>query len=463
MILRLVGTAIVLVAGFLLTTKAIPAIWVWCGRRLGFRMRMTPITARRIQRFKRIRRGYYSFLAVCTLFVLSLFLELLVNTKPLAIYYDGRLAFPAVRAWLDKVIFFADINSFEAREDFGGLGKSEVDYDEFRRRCADPGLLDPQLEQARTSFERVQASFEKLEPPGPDATERQVKMYDFTKRQLEDRKASLAEAERAKSLFAGNGAWILTTLYPHSPEALRFDVGGTPPNAPSATKGIPLGTDVSGRDVLPLLFYGFRISLAFALLVAGVGYAMGVLVGGVQGYYGGWIDILSQRFVEIWGSIPFLFLIMIIGSLVTPTFFLLAVLMILLRSWLGITFYVRGEFYREKAKDYVQAAIGAGVSDWKIITKHILPNSLVPVVSFAPFGIVAFIGSLVSLDYLGFGLPPGTPSWGELLRQGLENVRFYPHLVYIPVIALASTLYAVVMIGEAVREAFDPKVFSRLR
>jgi len=148
---------------------------------------------------------------------------------------------------------------------------------------------------------------------------------------------------------------------------------------------------------------------------------------------------------------------------VRPTFMVLVVMLIVLRSWLGITYYVRGEFYREKAKDYVQAAIGAGVSDWKIITKHILPNSLVPVVTFAPFGIVAYISTLVSLDYLGFGLPPGTPSWGALLRQGLENVKFHPHLLLVPTIALAATLYAVVMIGEAVREAFDPKVFSRLR
>ena len=156
-------------------------------------------------------------------------------------------------------------------------------------------------------------------------------------------------------------------------------------------------------------------------------------------------------------------MIMILASLVQPTFGMLVVMLIVLRSWLGITYYVRGEFYREKSKDYVQAAIGAGVSDWKIITKHILPNSLVPVVTFAPFGIVAYISTLVSLDYLGFGLPAGTPSWGALLRQGLENVKFYPHLLIVPIAALAATLYAVVMIGEAVREAFDPKVFSRLR
>jgi microcin C transport system permease protein len=211
------------------------------------------------------------------------------------------------------------------------------------------------------------------------------------------------------------------------------------------------------------MLYGFRISLAFALVVAAIGYAIGVIVGGIQGYYGGWIDILSQRFVEIWGSIPFLFTIMIIASLITPSFVLLVAMMVVLQSWLGITFYIRGEFYREKAKDYVQAAIGTGVADWKIIVRHILPNSLVPLVTFAPFGIVAYIGALVSLDYLGYGLPPGTPSWGALLRQGLDNVRFYPHLTIIPTTALAATLYAVVMIGEAVREAFDPKVFSRLR
>jgi microcin C transport system permease protein len=154
---------------------------------------------------------------------------------------------------------------------------------------------------------------------------------------------------------------------------------------------------------------------------------------------------------------------MIIASLITPSFALLVALMVVLQSWLGITYYIRGEFYREKAKDYVQAAIGTGVADWKIIVRHILPNSLVPLVTFAPFGIVAYIGALVSLDYLGYGLPPGTPSWGALLRQGLDNVRFYPHLTIIPTTALALTLYAVVMIGEAVREAFDPKVFSRLR
>ena len=128
-----------------------------------------------------------------------------------------------------------------------------------------------------------------------------------------------------------------------------------------------------------------------------------------------------------------------------------------------MTYYMRGEFYREKAKDYVQAAIAMGCNNWTVMMKHILPNSLVPVVTFAPFSIVGYITTLVSLDYLGFGLPVGTPSWGILLDQGMKYIKYYPHLIIIPSVALALTLFTVVMIGEAVREAFDPKVFSRLR
>ena len=256
---------------------------------------------------------------------------------------------------------------------------------------------------------------------------------------------------------------MIMPLYPHHYDEYRLDLDKNPPNKPSFAQGIPLGTDMSGRDVVPILLYGFRISLVFALVVAALGYTIGIIVGGTQGYYGGWTDIVSQRFQEIWSSIPFLFTIMIIASMITPNLILLIILLVVLRSWIGITYYVRGEFYREKAKDYVQAAIGAGVSDKKIIMGHILPNALVPVVTFAPFGIVGYIGALVSLDYLGFGLPTGTPSWGALLRAGLENVKFYPHLAIVPSAALAITLFCVVMIGEAVREAFDPKVFSRLR
>jgi microcin C transport system permease protein len=363
---------------------------------------------------------------------------------------------------VDKFVPFVSVSSFQKRSDFGQIGDSEVDYRLFARWEGNPASLRSEAEAASAAAASERKAAE-AEAPAPDAGE-------FQKRKHERRMAAVAKKEadarllvRSAEVFARGDAWVVMPLYPYGPADLRLDLRGNPPNAPSVEQGVPLGTDQSGRDVVPLLLYGFRLSLAFALVVTAIGEAFGILVGGIQGYWGGWVDIASQRFVEIWGSIPFLFVMMILASMVTPTFLILAVMLTVLRSWIAITFYVRGEFYREKSKDYVQAAIGTGVSDWKIITKHILPNSIVPIVTFTPFALVGYIGALVSLDYLGFGLPPGTPSWGALLRQGLENVKEYPHLTVVPTLALAGTLYAVVMIGEAVREAFDPKVFSRLR
>ncbi|MEA3307630.1 MAG: ABC transporter permease subunit, partial [Elusimicrobiota bacterium] len=276
-----------------------------------------------------------------------------------------------------------------------------------------------------------------------------------------DIEKEIGEIRRNVEVFTSGKAWIIMPLYPYSPHEHILDLPERPPNKPYLAH--PMGTDDSGADVLAQLFYGFRISLSFALIVAFIGYTAGAIVGGIMGYFGGWVDIALQRFIEIWGSIPFLFTIMIMASIVAPGFWLLAIFLVILRSWIGITYYIRGEFYREKAKDYVQAAIAMGASEWSVMMKHILPNSLVPLVTFAPFGIVAYIGSLVSLDYLGFGLPVGTPSWGTLLDQGMKYIKYYPHLIITPSVAFAFTLFTVVMIGEAVREAFDPKVFSRLR
>ena len=452
---------IVFVGGWYLTRNFIPFAIVRVGRLFGFQMKATPITKKRIQRFKRIRRGYFSFLIISTLFIISFFLELIINEKPLIVHYDGKTAFPAVSHWLKETIPFLSISSFQKKDDFGQAGRGPVNYPLFAQCVDDPSLIDPLIVKAAAKLEKAKKRFERLEVPGPNASETKKGIYASRKKSHERATDQLANLQRAKEDFSNGKAWVLPTLYPWSPTSLRLEKA--PPNQPSMVLGIPLGTTTEGRDVLTLLVYGFRISLRFALLVAFCGYCFGVIVGAIQGYYGGWVDILTQRFVEIWGSIPFLFTIMIIASMITPSFMVLVILMIVLRSWLGITYYVRGEFYREKAKDYVQAAIGAGVSDWRIITRHILPNSLVPVVTFAPFGIVAYISSLVSLDYLGFGLPPGTPSWGNLLKQGLENLHHNPHLVTVPVLALALTLFSVVMVGEAVREAFDPKVFSRLR
>lgn len=269
-------------------------------------------------------------------------------------------------------------------------------------------------------------------------------------------------ALRAQYEQEGEGNWVLLPPYPFHPnESLLTDpdLPGNPPHPPSARHW--LGTDDRARDVFARLVYGFRISITFALGVVAGSYALGMAVGACLGYFGGRVDMYGQRLVEIWSGIPFLYTVIIISSIVKPGLIVLMAILALFR-WMGSSFYVRGEFYREKAKDYVAAAVAQGESSPSIMFRHVLPNALTPVISFAPFSLVAAISSLVALDFLGFGVPAPTPSWGELVGQGLNNITDW-HLVVFPLGALFSTLLMVVFIGEAVREAFDPKVFSRLR
>ena len=265
--------------------------------------------------------------------------------------------------------------------------------------------------------------------------------------------------------------WVLLPPYPYSPNESLLEQEGFPPHPPSAEH--LFGTDDRGRDVFVRLAYGFNISLTFAALVTLISFALGIVVGAALGYLGGKIDLLGQRTIEIWASLPFLYTVIIVSSIVVPVYlpgrsqllqpaFWLLVVILSAFGWMGITYYVRGEFYREKAKDYVGAALAMGASEPIIMFKHILPNALTPVVSFAPFAIVANIASLVALDFLGFGLPAPTPSWGELIGQGMNNLTKW-WLVFYPLGAVFLTLLLVVFIGEAVREAFDPKEFSRLR
>ena len=267
------------------------------------------------------------------------------------------------------------------------------------------------------------------------------------------------------------GNWAILPLYPYSPTESLLDLPGTPPHPPSWQH--IFGTDDRGRDIFARLAYGFNVSLTFALLVLAISYAVGITVGAVLGYFGGKLDILGQRVIEVWSSLPFLYTIIIVSSIVVPVYmpgrnlvlqpsFWLLILILTAFDWMGITYYVRGEFYREKAKDYVGAAIAMGASDRSIIFKHILPNSLTSAISFAPFVVVGNIGALVALDFLGFGLPAPTPSWGELIGQGMENLTKW-WLVFFPLAALFLTLLLIVFIGEAIREAFDPKEYSRLR
>ena len=263
---------------------------------------------------------------------------------------------------------------------------------------------------------------------------------------------------------ADEGNWVLMPIIPYSPtENLLKDPSvkglGRPPHPPSGAHW--LGTDNRGRSVLARLVYGFRTSITFALGVVLISYTIGMAVGAVLGFFGGTVDILGQRVVEIWSGLPFLYTVIIVSAIVRPNIWWLIAILALF-GWMRITMYMRGEFYREKSKDYVAAAIAQGDSNRSIMFGQILPNALTPLISFAPFAIVSAISSLVALDYLGFGLQPPTPSWGEMVNQGLQNINKW-HLVFFPLAALFGTLLMVVFIGEAIREAFDPKVFSRLR
>jgi len=216
-----------------------------------------------------------------------------------------------------------------------------------------------------------------------------------------------------------------------------------------------LGTDDRGRDLLARLLYGFRLSVLFALIVTIASTAFGILFGAVQGYFAGWIDIAMERFKEMWGAMPTLYMLIIFSSLFSASFWLLVVLLTVF-GWLGIAAYVRAEFLKNRTLDYVRAARALGQSNWKIMRRHILPNSLTPVVTLVPFEMAASIGALTSLDFLGLGVPPGTPSLGELLNQGKENLdAWWISLSTFGV--LVVTLLLLILIGDALRDALDPR------
>lgn len=354
--------------------------------------RSVSIFWKRIQKFRKIKRGYYSFLVLVVAYVISFFLPLLINNKALIVSYNGDWFFP--------------IAGYYSAETFGLTTIGEPNYREL------------------------------------------------------------------KEIFKKQGKnWVLMPPYPYSATESLFDLPGVPPHPPSVQHWF--GTDDRARDVFARLAYGFNVSLTFALIVTAIGEAIGVTVGALLGYFGGKLDILGQRFIEIWSSLPFLYTIIIISSIVVPRYlperilirqpsFWILVTIVVAFMWMGMTYYIRGEFYREKARDYVAAAMATGVSESGIIFRHILPNALTPVVSFAPFSVVFAITELVALDFLGFGLPAPTPSWGELIWQAMDNLTKW-WLVFFPLGAMFVTLLLVVFIGEAIREAFDPKEYSRLR
>jgi microcin C transport system permease protein len=270
---------------------------------------------------------------------------------------------------------------------------------------------------------------------------------------------------RARFAAARQGDWVLLAPLPYGPNENCYPGQSFKPRPPDFAGRHYFGTDEVNRDILARLLYGLRNSLIFSVGFVVLTYGIGVAIGCAMGYFGGGFDLGMQRFIEIWSLLPFLLVVIIVrAALPAGIGFGLGVLLavVVLFSWTGMTYYVRTSTYREKAREYVAAARVLGASPARVIFRHILPNILSTLITFLPFTIAGAIGSLAALDFLGFGLPPPTPSWGELLKQGTSNLDA-PWIVISAFGALSLILVLVTFVGEAVREAFDPKKFTVYR
>ncbi|GGG53659.1 peptide ABC transporter permease [Pseudohongiella nitratireducens] len=350
--------------------------------------RLTPETLKKLNRFREIKRGYYSLLILGFLFLLFVIGELLINNRALIVSYEGELYFPTY-------------GEFHPGTDFGQSYTYETNYREL--------------------------------------------------------KEAFAEADE--------GNWVLLPLVPYGPNENHSTSGVFRPEPPSLEYRHYLGTDTTSRDILARLFYGTRTAMFFAIAFTVAVYGVGIAIGAAMGYLGGTFDLLFQRVIEIWSNIPFLYMVIIIFSVVPATFAVGTRIMILLVvmvmfSWTTMTYYMRTETYKQKVRDYVASARVIGASDARIVFKHILPNVLATLVTFMPFTVISAITAVTALDFLGFGLPPPTASLGELLKQGTSNLRTAPWIVTAAFSTLVIVLTLVTFIGEAIRESFDPKKFT---
>jgi microcin C transport system permease protein len=336
--------------------------------------RLSPLTRRRLARFRANRRGWWSLWIFLGLFAASLGAELIANDRPLLVRYDGAFYVPVLRAYPETA--------------FGGVFPTEAVY-------RDPAV---------------------------------------------------------QALIRAKG-WLLWPPVPFRHDTINYDLPVPAPAPPSATNW--LGTDDQGRDLLARLLYGFRLSVLFGLVLTAASSVVGVAAGAAQGYLGGWVDLVFQRILEIWSGLPILYLLIILASVVEPTFWWLLGLMLLF-SWMSLVGVVRAEFLRARNFDYVRAARALGVGSATIMVRHVLPNAMVATLTFLPFILNGSITTLTSLDFLGFGLPPGAPSLGEILAQGKANLQA-PWLGITGFAVLAVTLSLLVFVGEAVRDAFDPR------
>lgn len=346
--------------------------------------KIDPLTARRFKRFKSIKRGYYSFVLLSFLIILSIGAELFVNNRAIFVSYNGQWYFPT----------YGDVIP---GKEFG------LEYE-----------------------------------------------YETNYRKL-------------KALFAENGSEniVIMPIVPYNAYENDLKDDSFPPFPPDLEARHFLGTDKTGRDIVARLVYGFRTAILFSLCLMVLSYLIGATIGCFMGYWGGRFDLFMQRIIEVWSNIPFLYVVIIISSIMVPNFAMLISIMVFF-GWTQMTWYMRTATYKEKAREYTAAAVSLGASTKRIIFSHILPNTVSIIVTFIPFSIASGITSLTALDFLGFGLPPPTPSWGELLQQGTENLDAI-WIVSSVVGFMVIILTMVTFVGEAIREAFDPKRHTTYR
>lgn len=389
-----------------------PAKATWFGRiKKRFAFRLSPVNRRRLERFKAHKLGYRSFLVFSGLFLITLFAEFVANDRPLMISYKGEILFPVLVDYPE--------------EKFGGF-LAVTDYrtpDIANEINANGWMLWPPI---RYSYDTINKDYPGrigengicLGYPAPPPWASSLKLCDAPADQI------------ARFEELGNTNW--------------------------------LGLDSQGRDVVARVIYGFRISVLFGLILTIVSSALGVLAGAVQGYFGGKTDLIFQRLLEIWNSIPELFVLLILSSLFVPGFWtLLGILLIF--SWTSLVGLVRAEFLRGRNLEYVRAARALGLSDWQIIFKHLLPNAMVATLTFVPFKLSGGIAALTALDFLGLGMPPGSPSLGELLLEGKKHLEA-PWLGISGFVSISIILSLAIFMGEAVRDALDPrKTFRQMK
>ncbi|NBA96291.1 ABC transporter permease [Pseudomonas sp. R5(2019)] len=336
---------------------------------------LSPMSQRKLQRFRRNRRGWYALWLFAILFAMSLGGELIANDKPLLLSLKGELYFPAFKRYTEQEI--------------GGQLPFQPDY----------------------------------------------------------------RSHYVRQLVKDQGGWMLFAPIPFSADTPNYDLLVPAPSPPSTVNW--LGTDDQGRDVLARVIFGARVSILFALALTLISVVIGITAGALQGYHGGWVDLMGQRLLEVWSGLPVLYLLIILSGFVEPDFWWLLGIMALF-SWLALVDVVRAEFLRGRNLEYVMAARALGLPDRWVIVRHILPNAMTATLSFVPFILTGAISTLTALDFLGFGMPAGSASLGELISQGKQNLQA-PWLGFTAFFTLALMLSLLVFIGEALRDAFDPR------